>query len=50
MPNTTKTNKNQITEHVGYLNKCVDFVTKRNDNKDRKFKKRLLCFDWQRIV
>ena len=50
MPNRTKSYLNQITEHVGYLNKCVDFVTKRNDNKDRKFKKRLLCFDWQRIV
>lgn len=50
MPNRTKSYLNQITEHVGYLQKCVDFVKKRNDNKERKHKKRLLCFDWQRNV
>ena len=50
MPNRTKSYLNQITQHVGYLNKCVDFVKKRNDNKERKMKKRLLCFNWQRII
>ena len=49
-PNRTKSYLNQITEHVGYLNKCVDFVKKRNDNKERKMKKRLLCFDWEQVV
>jgi len=49
-PNRARSYLNQITEHDGYLNRCVDFVIKRNDNKDRKFKKRLICFDWERVV
>mgnify|MGYP001160995987 CR=1 FL=1 len=49
-PNRTKSYLNQTTEHVGYLKNCVDFVAERNDDKVRKHKKRLICFDWQRVI
>ena len=49
-PNRTKSYLNQTTEHVGYLKNCVDFVEERNEDKVRKHKKRLICFDWQRVI
>ena len=49
-PNRSRSYLNQATEHVKLLTKTVDFVTKRNEDKDRKFKKRLYSFPWKRII
>ena len=49
-PNRNRSYLNQATEHVKNLNRTVDFVRKRNDDKDRKYKKRLVTFPWRRII
>ena len=42
-PNRNRSYLNQATEHVKNLGSTVDFVKKRNEDKDRKHKKRLIC-------
>ena len=49
-PNRNRSYLNQATEHVKNLTRTVDFVKKRNEDKDRKHKKRLVTFPWKRIV
>ena len=49
-PNRNRSYLNQATEHVKNLNRTVDFVRKRNDDKDRKNKKRIVTFPWRRII
>tara|TARA_R100000008_G_C3550215_1_gene149958 strand:- start:2 stop:781 length:780 start_codon:yes stop_codon:yes gene_type:complete len=49
-PNRNRSYLNQATEHVKSLGRTVDFVRKRNDDKDRKFKKRLVTFPWRRVI
>lgn len=49
-PNRTKSYLNQTTERTGYLKRCVDFVEERNEDITRKRKKRLICFDWERVI
>jgi len=48
-PNRQRSYLNQTTERTGYLKRCVDFVEKRIDDPIRKRKKRLFCFDWERV-
>ena len=49
-PNRNRSYLNQATEHVKSLDKTVDFVAKRNEDKTRKHKKRLICFPWRRVI
>ena len=49
-PNRNRSYLNQATEHVKTLTRTVDFVKKRNEDKERKHKKRLVTFPWKRIV
>jgi len=49
-PNRNRSYLNQATEHVKTLSRTVDFVKKRNEDKERKHKKRLVTFPWKRIV
>jgi hypothetical protein len=49
-PNRNRSYLNQATEHVKNLGRTVDFVKKRNEDKDRKHKKRLICFPWKRVL
>lgn len=49
-PNRAKSYINSSTERAGYLKRTVDFVTERNDNKERKLKKRIICFPWEQLI
>ena len=49
-PNRNRSYLNQGTEHSGNLTRIVDFVKKRNEDKSRKHKKRLICFPWRKVV
>jgi hypothetical protein len=49
-PNRNRSYLNQGTEHSGHLTRIVDFVKKRNEDKSRKHKKRLICFPWRKVV
>jgi hypothetical protein len=49
-PNRNRSYLNQATEHVKTLTRTVDFVKKRNEDKERKHKKRLVTFPWKRII
>lgn len=49
-PNRTGSYINQATERAGYLKQTVDFVAKRNEDKERKLKKRIICFPWTQVI
>jgi|TARA_R110002073_G_scaffold16573_2_gene63396 hypothetical protein len=49
-PNRSKSYLNQAHEKASGLKSTMDFVVERNDNRDRKLKKRLICFEWKRVA
>ena len=49
-PNRAGSYINQATERAGYLKQTVDFVSNRNEDKERRLKKRIICFPWTQVI
>ena len=49
-PNRAKSYLNQANERATGLKYIIDFVEKRNEDKEKKLKKSLICFEWRKVV
>lgn len=49
-PNRGGSYINQSIERGGHIDTIVDFITKRNEDKERKLKKRLISFQWVQLI